>query len=300
MYAKSEIKKLSEKQLSKLLNGHAVRVQYGSGLNVQLSPEQHKKLMKANAKQKGMTIRFDPYQLLNHGHLRKSGIGRMAKKLMGGNVISTSKDASKALITAGSDRAVRAIEGSGLRGGNVIATSKDAAKSLITAGSDRAVRSIEGSGVSRRKKFSKWTKELGSAAKSIGKFIKPVAKPIFQAMTKRAVNEINTYGDPVAEADAAFDTFTDNFKSEPKTQIQTQTPIQYSYFPEPIYASPYNPRSFNQYDYQDEVIATPVSPDYKNETLYYGGKLRRKPRSKKGGALYVAGARSGGGSLFPA
>ena len=59
--------------------------------------------------------------------------------------------------------------------------------------------------------------------------------------------------------------------------------------------------SIAQYDYQDEVIARPVNPvDYKNETLYYGGKLRRKPRSKKGGALYVAGARSGGGSLFPA
>lgn len=283
MYTKSAIKNLSEKQLSKLLNGHAVRVQFGSGLNVQLSPEQHKKLMKAHAKQKGMTIRFDPYQLLNHGHLRKSGIGRMAKKLMGGNLT---------------------------------ATAKDGAKNVITAGSDRAVRAIEGSGVSRTKKFTKWTKTLGSAAKSVGKYIAPVAKPILEAATNRAVNEITTYGDPVAELDNVFDTFYDNIKPAlktktqqmPQTQQMTMQP-QYSYYPQPVYASPYNPQSFNQYDYQNEVIATPYR---NNQTLYYGGKLRkphpkgllargRRTKSKKGGALYVAGPRPMSGSaLFPA
>jgi len=67
---------------------------------------------------------------------------------------ATSKDSAKTLITAGTDRAVQAIEGSGMKpklvrksiGGNVKATAKDSAKQLITAGTDRAVRAIEGSG----------------------------------------------------------------------------------------------------------------------------------------------------------
>jgi hypothetical protein len=42
------------------------------------------------------------------------GVGRRKR---GGNVIATSKDAGKALITAGADRGVRAIEGSGRFGG---------------------------------------------------------------------------------------------------------------------------------------------------------------------------------------
>jgi hypothetical protein len=73
-----------------------------------------------------------------------------------GNLKATSKDAAKTLITVGTDRAVRAIEGSGkprlvskkLKGGaNLTATSKDASKQLILAGTERAVRALEGSGV---------------------------------------------------------------------------------------------------------------------------------------------------------
>jgi hypothetical protein len=95
MYTKVSLKNLSDKQLSKLLNGHAVRVQHGTGMSVHMSPEQHKKLMKASKNDKGMTLRFDPYQMLNHGYLRASGIGRNAKKLIGGNITATSKDAGK-------------------------------------------------------------------------------------------------------------------------------------------------------------------------------------------------------------
>lgn len=69
------------------------------------------------------------------------------KRLAGGNIKSTAKDSGKRLIVAGTDRAVRAIEGSGMRGGNVIATAKDSGKRLMVAGTDRAVRALDGSGL---------------------------------------------------------------------------------------------------------------------------------------------------------
>ena len=69
------------------------------------------------------------------------------KRLAGGNIKSTAKDSGKRLIVAGTDRAVRAIEGSGMRGGNITATAKDSGKRLIVAGTDRAVRALDGSGL---------------------------------------------------------------------------------------------------------------------------------------------------------
>jgi hypothetical protein len=41
-------------------------------------------------------------------------------------------------------------------GGNITSTSKDSGKRLIVAGTDRAVQAIEGSGVSRIKKAGRW------------------------------------------------------------------------------------------------------------------------------------------------
>jgi len=81
---------------------------------------------------------------------------------VGGNVIKTSKDVAKDLITAGGDRAVRAIEGS-----NVIKTSKTVAKDLITAGGDRAVRAIEGSGAKKRGRLVKGSPEAKEWARKM-------------------------------------------------------------------------------------------------------------------------------------
>jgi hypothetical protein len=43
-----------------------------------------------------------------------------------------------------------------MKGGNVIKTAKSAAKQLISAGTDRAIRAINGSGVNRLKKAQHW------------------------------------------------------------------------------------------------------------------------------------------------
>ena len=101
MYHKASISPLSATQISKILNGHSVRVSAGNGHDVELSKEQIKKLAKAYQTGKAMTLAMDPYQIQNHQFLRGSG-----------NVKKTAKDSGKRLIIAGTDRAIRAITGS--------------------------------------------------------------------------------------------------------------------------------------------------------------------------------------------
>jgi hypothetical protein len=173
MYHKASISPLSSTQISKILNGHSVRVSPGNKHDIELSKEQFKKFSKAHKNGKAMTLTMDPYQIQNHQHLRGSG-----------NVKATAKDSGKRLIVASTDRAVQAIEGSGIAsnlfvranqkdavkaanryglnyqtpqehtnifgygiGGNITSTSKDSGKRLIVASTDRAVRAIDGSGI---------------------------------------------------------------------------------------------------------------------------------------------------------
>ena len=171
MYHKASISPLSSTQISKILNGHSVRVSAGNGHDIELSKEQLKKFSRAHKSGKGMTLTMDPFQMQNHQHLR--GCGNVKKTLRGsakrlitsatdrairalegsGNLKATAKDNGKRLIVAGTDRAIRAIEGSG----NIKATAKDSGKRLIVAGTDRAIRAMEGSSVNRLKKYSRWT-----------------------------------------------------------------------------------------------------------------------------------------------
>jgi hypothetical protein len=173
MYHKASIAPLSSTQISKILNGHSVRVSHGNQHDIELSKEQFKKFSKAHKNGKAMTLTMDPFQIQNHQHLRGSGnvkktLRGSAKRLItsatdrairalegSGNLKATSKDNGKRLIVAGTDRAIRAIEGSGI-GGNIKATAKDSGKRLIVAGTDRAIQAIEGSGVNRLKKGQRW------------------------------------------------------------------------------------------------------------------------------------------------
>ena len=104
----------------------------------------------------------------------------------GGNIKAVGKDSGKRLIISGTDRAIRAIDGSGMAsdayvrahqkdsmkatnkygpnfesepredvnmfgfgvGGNIKAVGKDSGKRLIISGTERAIRAIDGSGVS--------------------------------------------------------------------------------------------------------------------------------------------------------
>lgn len=154
MYHKVKVGNLSNPQISRLLNGHGVRVSDGSNHEIELSKEQLKKFMKAREKGKAITLTMDPFQMQNHQYLRGSGSGGSSGA---GNLTRTSKGSAKRLITSATDRLVRALEGSG----NIKATAKDSGKKLIVAGTDRAIRAIEGSGsggsVNRLKKYSRWT-----------------------------------------------------------------------------------------------------------------------------------------------
>ena len=89
MYLESGIEKLSPTQVSKLLNGHGVRVKHGSHHKVHLSSEQHKKLHRAHAKGKASTITFDPFQIQSHQHLREHSKHHSKHHLKGG---TTAKD----------------------------------------------------------------------------------------------------------------------------------------------------------------------------------------------------------------
>ena len=152
MYHKASIAPLSSTQISKILNGHSVRISAGNGHDIELSKEQLKKFARAHKSGKGMTVTMDPFQMQNHQHLRGSG-----------NVKKTLRGSAKRLIVAGTDRAIRAIDGSGI-GGNIKATAKDSGKRLIVAGTDRAIKAIEGSSIggkiNRLKKYSRWTSAI--------------------------------------------------------------------------------------------------------------------------------------------
>jgi len=73
MYHKIKIGNLSNTQISRLLNGHGVRISDGVNHEIELSKEQLKKFMKAREKGKAMTLNMDPFQMQAHQYLRGSG-----------------------------------------------------------------------------------------------------------------------------------------------------------------------------------------------------------------------------------
>ena len=79
MYYDVGIQKLSDNQLSKLRNGHPVRVKLGNHHKICLSIQQLKKLNKASKKGSASTVSFDPYQLEAHGSGILGDIGKKAK-----------------------------------------------------------------------------------------------------------------------------------------------------------------------------------------------------------------------------
>ena len=142
MYSKTNIGKLSKAQISKLLKGHRVRVKPGTGHEISLSKEQHKKLTRAHKKGMGSTLQFDPYQIdMNYEPLR----GKPNPKKMGEGIFDIAKSVGKsvapALIDLASKELKKKIEGSGKKrkkacgkcktGGNkIVNTFKDIANSI--------------------------------------------------------------------------------------------------------------------------------------------------------------------------
>ena len=218
MYHPISIAPLSESQISKALKGLPVRVSAGNQHDIEISTEQLKKFAKANKLGKALNITLDPFQIQNHMKLIGSGVNRLKKGQrweqfanatirdgidtagkaarvyydstnpmaqmgfgVGGNIKKVAKDSGKRLIVAGTDRAIRAIDGSGFRknekdlslsdkimlgrmayayGGNIKAVGKDSGKRLIISGTERAIRAIDGSGVGDVKPKSQFYQEV--------------------------------------------------------------------------------------------------------------------------------------------
>ena len=66
MYYRISIDKLSPNQLSRLRNGHPVRVKHGSSHHIHLTASQIKKFSSASRKGKSVTVTFDPHQAEQH------------------------------------------------------------------------------------------------------------------------------------------------------------------------------------------------------------------------------------------
>lgn len=84
MYHTLSIDQLSKKQVSKLLNGHPVRVKMGSGGKIHVTTEQAKKMNRAGLKGSAITLTLDPYAIEHNQHLRDAvGMLRKAGVLKG-------------------------------------------------------------------------------------------------------------------------------------------------------------------------------------------------------------------------
>jgi len=160
MYHPTSIAPLSQSQISKALKGLPVRISPGNQHDIELSADQFKKFSKAHQKGKASTITMDPYQIQNHMHMLGSGVNRLNKATRWeGFANKTIRDgidtAGKAANVYYDSTGPMAQMGFGI-GGNIIATSKNAGKRLIVSGTDRAIRAIDGSGVNRLNKATRW------------------------------------------------------------------------------------------------------------------------------------------------
>ena len=80
MYHSTGVGKLSPSQMSKLRNGHPVRIKLGSGNTLNLTDQQIKKLQSAHKKGAAYTITFHPEQAEKHGEGFFGDIASKAKK----------------------------------------------------------------------------------------------------------------------------------------------------------------------------------------------------------------------------
>ena len=100
-YHEAKLAPLSKKQVSKLLNGHPVRVSHGNHHLINLSLDHLKKLHRAGLKGSGITITLDPYAIAHNQHLRHD-VGMLVKKYSGGKIgLNLGKSLSGNVATLG-------------------------------------------------------------------------------------------------------------------------------------------------------------------------------------------------------
>lgn len=192
-----EIVRPSPAQMRKLHMGHPFRAKLGPGLKVMVPSKEAKKMMKASMKGAGATL----------SGCRCSGCGmcgggvppQFDPRLQGGNVIATAKDSGKRLMVAGTDRAVRALEGSG----NVKKTIRTSAKRLLESATDRAIRALEGSGSGMNpfvKVQRKLDKKRAQEMKEEKQAEADMKRKVVSQMRKQAKSNVNFGGNVKATA----------------------------------------------------------------------------------------------------
>ncbi len=169
MYHPIGLDKLSETQISRLRNGHAVRVKCGNHHKLHVSEQQHKKIMSAHKKGKAHTLMLDPFQQ----HQMKNGHGFFdTLKNIAGPAIKT---LAPVLIDKGSEALKNKISGTGIhhkhpkkgRGlwGDL---AKAVLPSVVDVGSNLAKNYIGGHGIHHKKHSHKSGSLLPAGSSGLG------------------------------------------------------------------------------------------------------------------------------------
>jgi hypothetical protein len=113
MYHKVPIQKLSHSQIMKLLKGDRIRVKHGSGHEIHVSEEQHKKIHAAHKKGAGTTIQFDPFQQQMEAHHVLRSIG--GKGFKEGALKFLRKEVLPTAIDFGAEQLKKVAVGDGMK-----------------------------------------------------------------------------------------------------------------------------------------------------------------------------------------
>jgi hypothetical protein len=176
-----KVDKLSLKQISRLLNGHGVRVKLGNQQVMNLVTDSAKKLQKAYMKGSGVTIKLDPYSISKNLHLRGRGeVGNQMKQGAADDAVS--------IMDASTDRAIRGISAKGLQGKQLKSAATDNAINLMTASVDRAIRGISAKGIKKN------VIGMGQVGDQMKQGAADDAVGIMDASTDRAIRGISAKG----------------------------------------------------------------------------------------------------------
>ena len=177
-------------------------------------------------------------------------------------------------------------------GGNVKASAKENSIRLMDAGTDRAIRALEGSGmeggkVNRRKKFNQWFKAIGDKFKPIAKNVKPIK----EALADRAVDAIKYYNNPQAQAQAMIDMGQAEYKDTRKlgkkrsasmgsASVADYAPVVPAGLRRGTFVQPEPPPPPQAIDVNDD--GEPDGYFYPNEMSWFGAGMPRGMRGMQG------------------
>ena len=186
MYHSTGVQKLSPSQMSKLRNGHSVRIKQGSGNTLHLTDAQIKKLAQAHKKGAAYTLQMHPEQAEKHGagifgDIKKFAISTVKKNRdLINPIIGRARSYAKSGIQKLADKAnaqvdkyTPEIEGEGLIG--------DALKGLI---------GMSGLGMKKRGRPKGTKKGKGI----MGSLIKAVAPAIIDAAAGAVKGKVSGMG----------------------------------------------------------------------------------------------------------